>query len=44
MTICGNAFVREFDGVGVTKLVWREAAPHAGGRGRPAQVGAHRRG
>jgi hypothetical protein len=31
-----HAFMRELDGVGVPELVRREAAPHAGRRGRLA--------
>jgi hypothetical protein len=38
-----DGLVGHRDGVGVTRLMRCEASPHAGGRGRPAQVGADRR-
>jgi hypothetical protein len=35
-----HALVGHLDRVGVAELMGREAPPHAGSRGRPAEVGA----
>jgi len=37
-----HAFAREFDGVGMAQLVWREAATHAGLDGEAAKLDADR--
>ena len=38
-----DAFASHLDCVGMTKLMWREASPHAGGHGKVAQRAARRR-
>jgi hypothetical protein len=35
-----DAFARHLDGMGVTELVWCEAAPHSCRGGRAPQLGA----
>jgi len=39
----GDAFAGHLDGVGVPELVRREASPHAGSGGSPAQIGSRGR-
>jgi hypothetical protein len=39
-----HGFMGHLDRVRVAQLVWREAPPHAGDHGGPAQVGAGGRG